>query len=295
MLFDSLADDLRYQLRHGDAVIRLIIAHTTVFIVMGLLSLISYLAQSNGVWTVLDRGLQLPAHLPSLLYQPWSLLTYMFYHYALGHFFFNMLTLYWFGQIFTTYMDERRIIPLYLLGGIAGGVLYVIVYNLLPVFAPVLVESRLAGASAGILAVMCAAATFNPDHEVQLILVGRVAIKYVVVGMLLLDLVSIPQHNAGGYIAHLGGAILGYIYVILLRRGTDITSPIANIPKLWQPKSKLKASYTNSNLTNRSTSNKPTDQTQARLDEILDKINRSGYSSLSKDEKEFLFKYSTKE
>jgi membrane associated rhomboid family serine protease len=298
MLTGSIIGDIKYQFRNGNMVIKLILANIGVFLFINILHLICFLTQSTGIYETILYKFELPASLSLLWHQPWSLITYMFSHEGFLHILFNMLWFYWFGEIFVLYLGDKKVLPLYLIGGLMGGFTYLLAYNLIPVFKPAAqMGVPLIGASASILAIVFAAATINPDHEISLILIGPVRIKYIALVSLLLDVINIPNGNAGGYIAHVGGALSGYLYIMALRSGTDIAAPFNNlmdrIVTIFKPRPKVKVSY-NSNG-RRSEPSQARDKTeQDKVDEILDKIARSGYDSLTKEEKDFLFHYSKK-
>ena len=290
MLTGSITGDIKYQFQYGNMVIKLIFVNVAVFAFFGLLNLIGFVAQSNTFYYLLLNHLQVTASLHTLLFQPWSVLTYMFLHVAIFHILFNMLWLYWFGEIFVLYLGDKKVLPLYILGGLGGAMLYILAYNLLPVFKPALEGSYMLGASASILAIVFAAATLNPDHEISLILIGPVKIIYIAIFSLLLDIINIPYGNAGGYIAHVGGALTGYLYVTSLRSGFN---PFGGLLKLFKRKPSVKVSYKNTGTQNTTTTTRSKGE-QEKVDEILDKIARSGYDSLSKEERDFLFNYSKK-
>ena len=240
--------------------------------------------------------IEMPASLSVLLTQPWAVFSYMFLHTAFFHVLFNMLWFYWFGEIFVLYLGDKKILPLYILGGLAGAVIYLLAYNLLPVFKPQADISMMLGASASVFAIVFAAATLNPDYEIRLMFLGIVKIKYIAVVSLLLDIINIPYGNAGGYIAHIGGALSGYLYIKSLQGGFDFTSPFNKlfdgVANLFKRKSNIKVTYKSDSQTAEKTSRSKNEQ--QKVDDILDKIARSGYDSLTKEEKDFLFNYSKK-
>jgi len=289
MLTGSIIGDIKYQFRYGNMVVKLIFVNIAVFAFFGLLLLVSFLTQSSTFYNFLLNELQVTASLHSLLYQPWSVFTYMFLHVAVFHILFNMLWLYWFGEIFVLYLGDKKVLPLYIIGGLGGALLYIVSYNLFPVFKPVVEHSYMLGASASIYAIVFAAATLNPDHEIGLILIGNVKIKYVAIVSLLLSVFTIPHDNPGGGIAHLGGALTGYFYIVALRSGFD---PFGGIIKLFKRKPAVKVGYKNTDGKVAPLARSKGEQ--EKVDEILDKIARSGYDSLSKEERDFLFNYSKK-
>lgn len=297
MLTNSITNDIKYQFRHGNMVMKLIFVNAGVFLFFGILYLLSFLFQNNSLYQLILQKVEVPASVGNLLDQPWSVFTYMFLHTGFFHVLFNMLWFYWFGEIFVLYLGDKKILPLYLIGGIAGAVAYMLAFNFIPVFKPAVEASYMLGASASIFTVIFAAATLNPDYEVRLMFLGVIRIKYIAMVALLLDIINIPYGNAGGYIAHVGGAISGYFYIKSLRSGFDWTTPLNAVfdwvATILKRKPKVKVSYRN--VEYEKTGNKDRDKNeQQRIDEILDKIARSGYDSLTKDEKDFLFKYSKK-
>lgn len=296
MLTGSITNDIKHQFRYGNMVMKLIFVNAGVFLFFGIFYLLGFIFQNTSFYNLLLRQLEMPASLGVLLHQPWSVFTYMFLHTAFFHALFNMLWFYWFGEIFVLYLGDKKILPLYILGGIAGAATYLLAYNLLPVFKPQVDVSMMLGASASIFAVVFAAATIAPDYEIRLMFIGTVRIKYVAIVSLLLDVINIPYGNAGGYIAHVGGALSGYLYIKSLQGGLDFASPFTKIfdavANLFKPKSNIKVTYKNETIKSESSSRSKNEQ--QRVDEILDKIARSGYDSLTKDEKDFLFNYSKK-
>jgi membrane associated rhomboid family serine protease len=202
-----------------------------------------------------------------------------------------MLALYWFGQILAEYLGEKKLLYTYLYGGIAGAVLYILFFNLFPVFSAALPVSEAMGASAAVMAIVFATATLLPDYSLRLLFFGNVSLKYIAFIYLLIDILSIGSFNSGGHIAHIGGAIFGFILIKQLRKGNDwIKSTdkyVQKIFSLFRKKNKLRVSYINKDA-------KKNDATadQKTVDAILDKISKNGYDNLSKQEKEILFKAS---
>jgi membrane associated rhomboid family serine protease len=296
---NKIADDLKNFFKYGTAVQKIIIVNALVFIVINSISLILFLSQSslNAANAILP-WLAVPADLKELAYHPWTIITYMFTHKGLFHIFFNMLLLYWGGLIFQEYLGTRKLIATYFLGGIVGALLYITVFNVLPVFSNYVIQSRAIGASASVLAVFVAIATYIPNYSVNLLFFGPVRLKYIALIMVIIDFLSIEGGNAGGHIAHLGGAFYGYIFIKQLQKGRDIGNWFNNlidaITNFNKPKSKLKVAHKNISSRNLSKSEQNQAEIQKRIDAILDKISQSGYDSLSKEEKEFLFNNSKK-
>jgi membrane associated rhomboid family serine protease len=233
-----------------------------------------------------NEYLSLPSNLHDLLFRFWTPFTYMFMHADIWHILFNMLSLYWFGQIFEEFLGKKRTIGLYLLGGLAGGILFVVAFNLLPLFSYVKQVSHVVGASASVMAIVVATATIAPNYTINLLIIGPVKIKWIALFYIAVDFLSTTGPNAGGQIAHLGGALIGFIYVKQLQRGNDW---IAGITGIFKRKSKLKVV---SNNHNKNMIAKPR---QEEIDAILDKISQNGYDSLNKHEKEVLFRASKHE
>lgn len=315
-LTGSTYTDLKYYLRYGNMVTKLILVNVGVFFALKLLYVAGFLAQYPQVHTWLLNHLQVPADLHQLAMQPWSLVTYMFLHDGFMHILFNLLWLFWFGQIFMLYLGDKRILPLYFLGGLAGALFYIGAYNLFPVFAPQASSALMMGASASAMAIVFGATAINPDHQVQLILFGLVRIKFLALFTLLLDIISIPTGNAGGHLAHLGGAAAGFAYIRMWQSGFDLFGfldfkKVKKGPKLVYKRPYHPTGAAADNITqtvggseiiktrknsgdNPSGGFRQTLTDQEKLDEILDKISQSGYDSLSKEEKEFLFLFSNK-
>ncbi len=241
----------------------------------------------------MGKWFAVPAALEVLVFQAWGLLTYMFLHLDFWHLFANMFWLYYLGQLFVQFLGEKKLLSLYLVGGIAGGLLYIIAFNLFPVFKGILPVSRALGASASVMAIVVGLATYAPNYAIRIVLIGDVKLKYIAIFSFVMDVLSVSGTNSGGHIAHLGGAALGYYFAKEWGKGKDITAwiyvPINFIASLFKSSSasKLKVKY----KSKKKKSSKKSDN-QSEVDAILDKISRSGYESLSKSEKETLFKAS---
>lgn len=299
---NSLWNEMRQTLlRNNSIVLQLIAINVAVFLLISIARLIFWLS-GNGLDTYYFKDfLGVPSDLGTLLRQPWTLVTHMFTHGEIFHILFNMLLLYWFGTILTEFMGVRKILPVYLLGGFAGALLFIISYQFFPVFNAVLPEARAWGASASAMAIMVAAATLVPDYVIFLIFLGPVKIKWIALVTVVIDLISIPSSNAGGHIAHLGGALFGFFFVKQMQQGRDLSVGVNwlfdKVVSLFENRQPLKVSHRNKKRTVKSSvikSNTPSAR-QEKLDSILDKIALSGYESLSKEEKEFLFLVSKEE
>ena len=267
-------------LRSGSRVNLLIGINVFVFLLVNVAGVIDRLVfQSNFIDYYSGELLLLPSFLPRVASHFWTPLTYMFMHAGIFHILFNMLWLYWIGQIFEEYLGNKRTIGVYLLGGLTGAIFFVAAYNIFPFFAPVLAGSTVVGASASVMAIIVATATLLPDYSISLILLGPVKLKWIALFYVILDFLSIAGPNAGGEFAHLGGALFGFIYIKQLQRGNDWIGAIAGI---FKKRPKMKVVSRNSD---RNASGKPR---QDEIDRILDKITESGYESLSKQERETL-------
>jgi membrane associated rhomboid family serine protease len=284
---NTLWQNIQYKvLRSGSKLNLLIGINIAVFLLINIPGeLEKLLLNSNWLLVQSDEYLRLPAYLPKLLVRFWTPVTYMFMHADIWHILFNMLWLYWFGQIFEDYLGKKRTLGLYLMGGLTGSFLFVFSYNVFPFFTHdhAAVSSTLVGASASVMAIIVATATLLPDYTIPLILIGPVKLKWLAIFFVILDLLGITGLNAGGELSHLGGALIGFVYIKQLQSGHDW---IDSIQKIFKPKSKLKVVSTNP-------SKKSGDlPRQEEIDLILDKISKTGYDNLSKQEKEILFRAS---
>ncbi len=247
----------------------------------------------------MGQNLALPASWQLLAARPWTIITYMFLHEGFFHILFNLIMLYFGGILFTEYLGEKRLLWTYLAGGITGGLFYIVSFNIFPAFAQVKDISMALGASASVLAIIVAIATYVPDLTIQLLLFGRVKLKYVAIVFVAIDLLSIQSGNPGGHIAHLGGAFWGFIYAYTLKNGTDLFRflHLSSYKSTFKTRKKSKSEYHQEFKRPLSDEeyNAQKVKRQQKIDSILDKISKSGYSSLSKEEKEFLFKNSKKD
>lgn len=288
------ASSIAYQFKMANIVVKIIAINVAVFllflIIPWILNVTSFYAKG---WFVL------PAKWIELLQQPWSLITYQFLHVDFWHIFWNMMVLYFFGNIVLNIFTEKRFLTVYILGGIAGGILFAVAYNLFPVLQGS--SAYLQGASASVMAIMIFMATYRPNTEVRL-LVFNVKLWHIGIVLVLMDLIQIPaSQNAGGLISHLGGAIFGYIYAQQLAKGKDIglwwEKLLDSLGSYFKKKDKtatMKTVYKKNNssgYTTKTTVNPGLSKSekQIKIDTILDKISKSGYDSLSKQEKDFLF------
>jgi membrane associated rhomboid family serine protease len=276
----------------NNAVKVFIASNVAVFFAINLVLLFFFLMRISEASMDLTRFLAVPSSLEVFITRPWTIITYMFLHLGFFHLFFNMLILYIGGRIFTEYLGDKNLISTYFIGGIVGAIFYIAAFNLFPGFETMRFGSVALGASASVIAILVGAATYVPNYTINLLILGPIRLKYIVIFLLVVDLFSIRQENPGGHIAHLGGAFYGYIFVSQYKQGRNIAlwfNIIADfIATLFKPKSKLKVAYTSKRRTDEDY-NLMKAESQQKIDFILDKISKSGYESLSKEEKEFLF------
>ena len=292
----GIFDDIRLTFRKGNNLTKLIYINVAVFILITIVAVIGFLLNNNIISDKTLELLSVPASLKVLLVRPWTLITYMFTHKDIWHILFNMLWLYWFGRIFLEYLDERKLVAVYLLGGICGALVYIISFNVFPAFTSVVADSAAIGASASVMAIVVAIAVYVPDYTVQLFLFGRIKIKYMALAIFVLTSVMDFSVNSGGKLAHIGGAFFGYFYIISLKQGHDIGKGFNKIidffVTMFKPRKRLKV--THKKVATEFEYNKIRAEHQTKINLILDKISKGGYDSLTKEEKEALFKESQK-
>ncbi len=289
----SIADDIKRSFTDGSALTRIIYINLGVFVLGRLILSFSSL---GGATFSITPYLATVADLPTLVTKPWTLITYMFYHEGFLHILFNMLYLYFAGRIFQDLLGEKRLISLYIMGGLFGAFFYIFMYNVLPVFQDGLKLPAL-GASAAVLSIIAAIATKVPNYQLHLVFLGPVKLKYIALVLVVLDLISFHDGNAGGHLAHLGGAFFGFMYIRQMEKGRDWSmwyyKWTGAIKEVFRPsnKKKIKVVYKNNEGKKKTSSNV---NEQEMVDKILDKISKSGYDSLSKEEKDILFRASQK-
>jgi membrane associated rhomboid family serine protease len=289
-------DDIKLTFRNGSNLTRLIYINIAVFVLMTIVAVIGFLLNNP---EIADKALDIfsvPASLNALLLRPWTLITYMFTHKGIWHILFNMLWLYSFGRIFLEYLDGRKLVAVYLLGGISGAIVYILSFNVFPAFTGVVADSVAIGASASVMAVVIAIAAYVPDYTVQLIFLGRIKIKYLALAIFIFTSVMDFSINSGGKLAHIGGAFFGYFYTMNLRHGRDMGKGFNRIMDFFatilKPRKKLKV--THKKVATEYDYNAIKVEHQKQINHILDKISKGGYDSLTKEEKETLFKESQK-
>jgi membrane associated rhomboid family serine protease len=288
----DIVGEIKRTFKEGSVLSQLIYINLGVFLLVKILGVFFYLA---GQPYLLVEWLSVPSDTNELISKPWTLLTYMFMHAGFIHLLFNVLGLYWFGKLFLQYLDGDKLLSVYLLGGLAGAFLYLLAYNLIPALESS--NAVLLGASASIYAILVAVAFYDPDREIMLPLVGSYKLKYIVAFYVLLSVIGISSTNAGGNIAHLGGAAWGWFYIFQLRKGKDtgagFVAFIKSLGKYFKRKSHLTVSHKQPPRDDYEYNRNKNEQ-QDDINSILDKIAKSGYDSLSSKEKELLFKQGKK-
>lgn len=289
-------DDIKKTFRDGSNLTKLIYVNIAVFILITIAAVFGFLLNNPDISIKALDLFSVPSSFKALLLRPWTLVTYMFVHKDIWHILFNMLWLYWFGRIFLEYLDQRKLVAVYFLGGLSGALLYILSFNVFPAFAGVVSESVAIGASASVMAIVIAIAAYVPDYTVHLFLFGRIKIKYMALAIFVLTSVMDFPTNSGGKLAHIGGAFFGYFYTLNLRQGREVGKGFNRIidyfATVFKPGKKLKV--THRKTTTEYEYNKTRVEYQSRINSILDKISKGGYDSLTKEEKETLFKESQK-
>ncbi len=301
-------DEAKNFFRRKSVLSRLIIINVAVFLLVNIINLFFWLFRLNnhpgGVADIsyVAYYLSVPANLQALLHRPWTLITYMFLHENFFHIFFNMFVLYFGGRIFMEYLSDRKLLSTYLLGGLTGAVFYIAAFNIFPVFDQSVQYSVALGASASVLAILIAIATYVPDYSVILFIFGRVKLKYLALILIAIDLLSINRGNAGGHIAHLGGAFWGFASMSMMKKGRDVTLNLGtmNLKRFFKFFTRPKRDPFPEGVDEHGRPltdeeyNARKNHYQDRIDHILEKISKSGYNSLTKEEKELLFKSSNR-
>lgn len=278
----SIVDDLKYRYKRGTIVEKLIYINVSVFIFTMLVSVFQglYKGQQNSIleWFSLD------SNFTNLITKPWSILSYGFLHGGFLHILMNMIVLYFIGRLFLEYFTQKQLLNFYILGTLSGGLFFLFSQNYFPLFEGRV--SYLVGASAGISAIFLGITTYIPNYEIRLRFIGYVKLWYLAAFWIGLDILGLIGNNAGGHFAHLGGALFGFLYV--RQASNKEISLFDNLFSMFKKKDKpLKTVYKSKN---RRKTNPEKNINQQEIDKILDKISKSGYDTLTKEEKEFLFK-----
>jgi membrane associated rhomboid family serine protease len=289
----NIINDLKLQYKTGDMGTKLIFWNILLFlvpeVVCGLLKLFKieidyqvYIALSNNVLM--------------LAFKPWTIISYAFFHGGFFHLIANMLMLHFVNRLFTTYFSQKQMFGLYFLGSIFAGFIYIVSYALLPLLANQ--NALLVGSSASVMAILIATTTYQPNMNIRMPLIGNIKLWHIAIVFLAIDLIQLPMNNTGGHLSHIGGAIFGFIFTKSLQYGTDLTKAFNKMVdwfvslfsvKKATPFKKVHRNISPISKTNTTSKIVIKDKTQQQIDEILDKISQSGYDSLTKEEREFLF------
>jgi len=304
-MYSSFWDNLKNAFnRRDNSLYKLLAINLIAFFILLISRVVLTLSGFGEVYKEGLKWIMMPASLSTLAKQPWSIFTYFFLHEGLFHILFNLLFLYYFGLLIHQYLGSRKLANLYILGGVFGAGFYLLMYNIAPYFSGAVDTSFMLGASAGVFAVVVGAATLAPQTTFVLLLFGPVKIVYIAAFYVILSFANSIGENAGGEIAHLGGAMLGFGYIFLLRKGWDLGMPIQKIGMFYEnlfSRRAPKVSYRRTTSTgSRSAKTEQTQPvakdalSQEEVDKILDKIAEKGYEGLTKEEKRKLFEYSKK-
>ena len=290
----ELFQKLSYEYRKSSILNKIIYLNIGIFLFISIFESFAFITQTN-IQYYLEK-FYLPADTNKIIARPWTFLTYMFLHNNILHLLFNMIWLHFGSKLFLQYFNGKQLLSVYILGGISGGLFYMFCFNILPAFTNITNNSVLLGASSSVIAIFIAISSYKPNYKVLLPLIGNIQLKYIALSLIILDLVNIEVSNAGGHISHLGGAIFGFLYVSLLKKGIDIS---VNFYKFigyftFSKKNKEKKTYKRKQKFNDDFFLSKKAEKQKKINIILEKISKSGYESLSKVEKEILFKESKK-
>lgn len=285
--------EIKQSFQQGGTLVRLIYINLAVFLAYNILFAFFFLAGTR-IDHTLTSFLAVPAHVPTLFSRPWTILTYMFFHQNFIHILFNLLWLYWMGRIFLEFLSPKKMLGVYIMGGIAGALLFILFYNIFPVFNQSLPLSRALGASAAVYAIVFAVVAHSPNLTLRLAFLGPVKLKFIGLALVFLDIMGIAGSNAGGHIAHLGGALFGLLFINSKKNGVDLTKPIDWFIDAFTTtsaeKKRKKMRVTHKVPRDDYEYNKQKADNQAEIDRILDKISQGGYDALTKEEKETLFR-----
>lgn len=281
----NILDNLKYRFKNAGIVEQLIYVNLAVFLLVFISNTFGFLFQSNS--NLLVNWFALPANFDDFISKPWTIITYGFLHTSFLHILLNLIALFYIGHLFQQYFTAKQLINFYLLGTLFGGIIFVASYNFFPALQQTAHNSVVLGASAGISAIFIGIATYIPNYELKFPLIGFVKLWILAAFWIAIDIIQIPAGNAGGHLAHIGGALFGFLYVTQAsNKELNILKPFK---KFFQKKEKpLKTAYKSGKKTSKTSRKKSTNQQE--IDVILDKISKSGYDTLTKSEKDFLFK-----
>ncbi len=287
----NIIDSIKAFFSQKSALSRLMLINISIYIVCLFISVFTWLFNISDI-SFVTKLFAVPADISSLAEKPWTIFTYMFLQEEFWHLFFNMLMLYYGGQIFLQFFSQKQLLLTYIFGGLVGALFFILAFNAFPVFEDTKTYAFALGSSASVLSILIAAATYQPEYRLNLFLLGQAKMKWIAIIFVVIDLLSIPKGNSGGHIAHLGGALWGFLYAYLLKKDFDFYL-------IFKRKARIKVKTRNAhNYHQRPKTdeqyNAERAQEQEETDKILEKIAKNGYSSLSEKEKEFLFRQSKK-
>lgn len=300
MLQRSLKEEVKHYYKYGGSIAKIIVIAVVVFVLQLLIWFIGDLVLKTGLGTLVINFFQMPSGLNQFIKQPWSVFTYIWLHKDPFHLIFNLLGIYWFGSVLKDLIGDAKILPIFLLGGIFGGVFYFLLSDLL--FNGIFLKGTflLMGASGGVMALLGAAATLAPNYGFNLLFFGTVKLRWIAFVYIILNVFSIINtDNLGGSLAHIGGFIFGALFIIALQSGRDLSKPFYAttdfFEQLFTKKPKMKVVQKEKKATNVKEATKTNESvSQEKIDQILDKISKSGYDSLTKAERDLLFNASNK-
>lgn len=292
---NTIWNDIKSNLKKEGNFTKLLYINIAIFLLFKTITVFGFLFNINDTNNFVESYLSLPSNLSDLVKKPWTIITYMFVHKDFFHLLFNMVWFHLGSKLFLQYFNGKQLISTYILGGIFGGLIYIIAFNSFPVFYDVVFNSKVMGASASVLAIFIAIASYTPNIHISFPFIGNIKLKHIAITLVVLDFLSISPENPGGHISHLGGALFGYVYILLLKKGTDLSINFHNLlsyfnfskkPTLTRVHKKRRSRKTDDDYRNEKANR------QEKINFILEKISKSGYDSLTKEEKELLFKES---
>lgn len=293
----SVIDEIKESFRKGTTLHKLIYLNLGVFLTVQMVRIVLLLSNSYDQFSNILDYMAIPANLDILARRPWTVITYMFFHVDFFHILFNLLWLYWFGTVFIQELGLKKLLSIYLTGGIAGGLLYVLFYNIFPVFEQVRDVSIAMGASASVMAIVVAAAIYRPERRMHLVFIGPIKIVYIALVMFIFTSLVDFSVNTGGKIAHIGGGLMGFLFAHYYKKGKDILKGFDGFMDriaTWFKPEKHKMKVTHRRSADEFEYKREKAEEQKEIDQILDKISKAGYDSLSSREKELLFRMSNK-
>ncbi len=293
----NIIDEIKESFKQGTTLHKLIYLNLGLFLAVQIVRIAFLLSNTPELYDTFLRYLAIPSNPEILLRRPWTLLSYMFLHEGFLHILFNLLWLYWFGAIFIQELGMKKLVSTYLLGGIVGGLMFVLFYNVFPYFDQVSDTAIALGASASVMAIVVAVASYRPDLKMHLVFIGPVKIGYIALAMFILTSMVDFSVNTGGKIAHIGGALTGFLFAYYYRQGKDITRGFDRMMDqiaTWFKPGRQNMKVTHKRSANDLEYNREKGEEQKEVDRILEKISKAGYESLSAREKELLFKMSNK-